>query len=99
MSSAKAGTTLPQSAFAPLSPDGPLPPGLTGKIIATAYRSMRADLKPKKLLRLLGHRAPTTPSSDLLHRSLRKAFDDPRTKTRRARPALSSSRSHLLMAS
>ena len=66
-----------QSRFAPLDPSGPLPPGLTSKIIAAAYRSQAGDLKPRKILRLLGHRAPATLSHSLLLELLYESFGEP----------------------
>ena len=40
--------------FAPLNPEGLAPPGLTDEHLASAYRSYRKDLRPKKILKLLG---------------------------------------------
>ena len=68
------------SEFAPLHPNGPLPPGVTDAIIADAYRKLRPDLKPKKILRLLGHRISTIASTDALRQRLRKTLDDRRAR-------------------
>ncbi len=80
MSRSQGHGPLLQSRFAPLDPGGPLPPDLTGKIIAAAYRSQGADLKPRKILRLLEHRVPATPSHDLLHELLYESFGEPRAR-------------------
>ena len=80
MSPRKSQSEWPSSRYTPLEPSGPLPPGLSGKVIAAAYRSQGPDLKPKKILRLLGRRAPATPSPEQLHEVLRKAFDEPRAR-------------------
>ena len=69
-----------RTTFAPLAPGGPLPPGVTGEVIAAVYRRYSSDLKPKKILRLLGRKVPSIASVDVLRQDLRRAFDNPQAR-------------------
>ena len=62
-----------RSTFAPLEPQGPLPPGLRATTVASAYRSVREDLRAKKVLATLGIQPGIRDSSTLL----REVVDDP----------------------
>ena len=62
--------------FAPLNPEGLLPPGLSEEHVASAYRSYRRDLRPKKILKLLGvnDQAPVNKTD------LRREMDNPNSR-------------------
>ena len=62
--------------FAPLNPAGLLPPGLSATHLASAYRSHRKDLRPKKVLKLLGAPNHTSATSS----DLRREMDDPQSR-------------------
>ncbi len=57
--------------FAPLNARGPLPPGLSADAVAKAFKGFRHDLRPKRVLQMLGCR-----STSLDHRQeLRRRLD------------------------
>ncbi len=61
------------STYAPLTPDGPLPPSVTESMISSAYRAVRPDLRAKQVLATLGIR----PGLEQANRVLRRALDRP----------------------
>ena len=62
--------------FAPLNPEGLLPPGLSEDHVASAYRSYRKDLRPKKILKLLG----VNDQPAATKRDLRREMNDPKSR-------------------
>jgi hypothetical protein len=64
------------SPYAPLTPDGPLPPALTEAIVSSAYRAFRPDLRAKQVLATLGIR----PGLEQASRALRRAVDRPEVR-------------------
>jgi hypothetical protein len=61
------------SPYAPITPDGPLPPALSEAIVSSAYRAFRPDLRAKHVLATLGIR----PGQEQANRVLRRALDRP----------------------
>ncbi|MGE5359739.1 MAG: hypothetical protein ACM3NQ_12045 [Bacteroidales bacterium] len=61
------------STYAPLSPDGPLPPAVTEAMVSSAYRALRPDLRAKQVLATLGIRPGLEQASRVLRRALDRA--------------------------
>jgi hypothetical protein len=64
------------SPYAPITPDGPLPPALTEAIVSSAYRAFRPDLRAKHVLATLGIK----PGQEQANRVLRRALDRPESR-------------------
>jgi hypothetical protein len=69
------------SPYAPLNPEGPLPPGLDERVVANAYKATR--VLPKRVLVELGIRRYTETAAV----RLRKALDNPAARARLSSPA------------
>lgn len=64
------------SPYAPVVPDGPLPPSVTETLVSSAYRAFRPDLRAKHVLATLGIR----PGLEQANRVLRRALDRPEAR-------------------
>jgi hypothetical protein len=67
------------SPYAPVVPDGPLPPALSETLVSRAYRAFRPDLRAKHLLATLGIK----PGQEQANRVLRRAVDRPEARAAR----------------
>ena len=60
------------SPYAPLSPEGPLPPRLTEEAVANAYKKWKAGIHPKRVLFNLKIKHFTEPTTKRLRRAVDK---------------------------
>lgn len=89
-SPATATASKPAGRYAPRTPGGALPPGLSAEAVGRLYKQFRADLTAKKVLAILGIRAALTGRAE----QLRTALDAPA-----ARAAVTTPRGELLLPS